>query len=237
MLAPSFVRPVSGVHIGTTAWFRNEAFLRTLVEQLLPIERPSILFHACSTGEEPYSFAILWYEAGGGPITIHATDIDPTFLEQAQQAKHPRLGHVERNMVDFLPATSCTAVISRTYDAVACMNALCYLPEEEQELALYRMASSAWRYLCITGGSPRAVRAGIQEANLRPLWRNWVPIYYGWRERLSWGHRKVWKLPYIPLLLPHWCYAGTSIFARDLPHSIKRQDHQPLRPVSSPASA
>ena len=200
---------------GRTAWFRNRAFLETLVDLLKEVENPSVLFHACSTGEEPYSFAILWTQADGRPITIHATDINPEAVAAARKAEHPLLGLAERHMVKFLPPMSCTKAIPRTYDAVVCMNALCYLPEELQEQAIYRMASSAWRYLCVTAGSPRAVRAGIEEANLRCLWRNWFRIYYGWGERLSWRYRKVWKLPFLPLLMPHWRYAGTSIFVRN----------------------
>jgi len=209
-----FSRPVNASRIGTTAWFRNEAFLRTLAGLLRPVKSPSVLFHACSTGEEPYSFAVIWQEMGGGPITIDATDIEPTFIAKARQMEHPRLTRDARNTVRFLPPISCSESVAQTYDAVVCMNALCYLPEDEQRLAIDRMASCASRYLCITAASPRAVKCGIKAAEMRPVWLNWIVIYYGWRERLSWRHRKTWKLPYIPLMLPHWRYAGTSIFER-----------------------
>jgi len=180
-----FSRPVNASRIGTTAWFRNEAFLRTLAGLLRQVKSPSVLFHACSTGEEPYSFAIIWQEMGGGPITIDATDIEPTFIEKARQLGHPRLTPDARNTVSFLPPASCSESIARTYDAVICMNALCYLAEDEQRLAIDRMASCASRYLCITAGSPRVVKRGIEAADLRPVWLNWIAIYYGWRERLK----------------------------------------------------
>ena len=226
-----FARAVNASRIGTTAWFRNEAFLRTLTGLLRQVESPCVLFHACSTGEEPYSFATIWQEMGGGPIAIDATDIEPTFIEKARQIEHPRLTQDARNTVSFLPPASCSESFARTYDAVICMNALCYLPEDEQRLAIDRMASCASRYLCITAGSPWVVKRGIEAADMRPVWLNWMAIYYGWRERLSWRHRKTWKLPYLPLMLPHWRYAGTSIFERaetvrhQAPETIARQSH------------
>jgi hypothetical protein len=158
---------------------------------------------------------------GGGPIAIEATDVNKAFLEEAR-AKRTRHGipYLAQELVRYLPASSCTSFTSsQPYDAVVCMNVLCYLSEDEQRRAIWKMASHAWRYLCVTAASPAIVREGIKEAGLRPLWRNWLPIYYGWRERLSWRHRKTWKLPYVPIILPHWRYAGTSIFYRPLPSS------------------
>ena len=68
----------------------------------------------------------------------------------------------------------------------------------------------------VTAADPESRERGIREANMRPVWKNWLAIYYGWRERLSHRPRgKAWKLPYIPFLLAHWRYAGTSIFARE----------------------
>ena len=205
-------------HIGVTDFFRNKAFLETLTDLLRDLDCPRVLFHACSVGAEPYSFAILWRERVGTPIEIEATDIEPEFLRLALSLEHPLLTNQIRDMVTFLPACSVTTFSSvKTYDAVICMNALCYLTPEEQVRAVWKMSSHAARYLCVSAADPKSLKRGIREANMRPVWKNWLAIYYGWGERLSLRPRgKAWKLPYIPLLLTHWRYAGTSIFAREL---------------------
>jgi len=207
-----------GGHIGVTDFFRNMAFLETLADLLRDLERPRVLFHACSVGAEPYSFAIVWRERVGTPIEIEATDIEPEFLKLALKLEHPLLTDKIRGMVTFLPACSVTSFSSvKTYDAVICMNALCYLTPDEQVRAVWMMSSQAVRYLCVSAADPRSLKLGIREANMHPVWKNWLAIYYGWRERLSLRPRgKAWKLPYIPFLLAHWRYAGTSIFAREL---------------------
>jgi len=207
-----FSRPINAGYIGTTARHRNPAFLSTLVQELVKIPSPRVLVHGCSIGYEPLSLAEVWLEHGSGGITIEATDIEPSFLEQAPKAPASAAAH---RLVRWLPPASCvTYTTAQVYDAVVCMNVLCYLSEEDQHQAIWKMASIADRYLCLTAGTPHVVKEGILEAGLMPLWRNWLPIYYGWHERLSWGYRKVWKLPRIPFLLPHWRYAGTSIFVR-----------------------
>jgi chemotaxis methyl-accepting protein methylase len=209
------LRPVTADRIGTTDFFRNPAFLNTLVELLKPIRNPRVIFHACSNGAEPYSFAVTWLEAGGGPITIEATDIEPTFLDEAEALSHPRLTDEARALVTFLPASSVTTFTThKVYDAVICMNALCYLSKDEQRRAFWKMASVCERYLCVTAADPLETRHGIREARFQPVFKNWVAIYYGWKERLSLRHRKVWKLPYVPLMLPWVYYTGTSIFER-----------------------
>jgi len=205
-------------HIGVTDFFRNQAFLETLADLLRDLDRPRVLFHACSVGAEPYSFAIVWSDRIGTSIEIEATDIEPEFLKLALGFEHPLLTEQIRAMVTFLPACSVTTFSSgKTYDAVICMNALCYLTPDEQVRAVGQMSSQASRYLCVSAADPKSLERAIREANMRPVWKNWLAIYYGWRERLSLRPRgKAWKLPYIPFLLAHWRYAGTSIFAREL---------------------
>lgn len=209
------LRPISPQSIGTTDFFRNRAFLSTLVDLLLPIENPRVIFHACSCGAEPLSFAVLWRERHGGRITIHATDIEPLFLSMAKTITHESVTESDRELVTFLtPSNMVTFRADEPYDAVICMNALCYLSEDEQRLAIRALCKSTKQYLCITAASPSLLRQELQRTGFRPLWKSWVRIYYGWRERLSLRHRKCWKLPVIPMLMPAWRYSGTSIFAR-----------------------
>jgi chemotaxis methyl-accepting protein methylase len=208
-------RPVEGERIGTTAFFRNPPFLKTLVGLLRDVDRPRVLFHGCSNGAEPYSFAVVWTESGAGPIEIHATDVEPAFLKQAHSLSHPRLSASARAMVSFLaPSSVVSFQPSKPYDAVVCMNVLCYLSEAEQGAALSAMATYCDSLLCITAANPDVVRQELDRAGFAPVWENWLRIYYGWSDRLSWRHRKVWKLPYVPMLRRNWRYGGTSIFKR-----------------------
>src|SRR5262245_53470135 len=97
-----------GTHNGVTAFFRNKAFLTTFTDLLRELDHPRVLFHACSVGAEPYSFAILWHHRVGAPIQIDATDIEPEFLTIAQTLQHPLLTDEIRHLVTFLPASSVT---------------------------------------------------------------------------------------------------------------------------------
>jgi chemotaxis methyl-accepting protein methylase len=211
-------RPVHGTRIGTTAFFRNTAFLTTLASQLRDIERPRVLFHGCSNGAEPLSFAAVWCETDGRPIQIDATDIEPAFLELAPKLTHPRLTAMARSMVRFLPPSSVVSFVpEKPYDVVACMNVLCYLPPDDQRTAIGNMSRYANHYLCVTAADPHVVREAIEAAGFAPVSDNWFAIYYGWKERLSLRARQVWKLPYLPMVLPNWRFSGTSIFRRQAP--------------------
>ena len=99
-------------HIGVTDFFRNKAFLETLADLLRDLDRPRVLFHACSVGAEPYSFAIVWSERIGTPIEIEATDIEPEFLKLALSLEHPLL-----------------------------TDQVCYLTPDEQVRAVWKMLS------------------------------------------------------------------------------------------------
>lgn len=205
----------SGRYIGSTAFFRNSAYLKTLVSLLEPIPAPRVLFHACSFGAEPLSFASLWRRRVGTPITIHATDIEPSFLALAPSMEDPRITAADRALVTFLePHSVVTFAPDEPYDAVACMNALCYLSDNDQRAALRAMCSYAETYLCVTAARPAVLRDELEHAGFRPLDTAWLQIYYGWRERLRARHSDQWMLPYLPWLLPEWRYAGTSIFRR-----------------------
>jgi len=87
------------VTIGETYFFRNEPQFAVLREHLFPaiaIERPNgwktlrIWSAACSTGEEPYSIAMMLLETLPNPetweISILATDVNRDHLQRAQEA-------------------------------------------------------------------------------------------------------------------------------------------------------
>lgn len=93
-------RLTSALTIGESFFFRNEHHFRALREQVIPQvldhnqERREIRFWSagCSTGEEPYSLAILLDQLLGQreqwSVSILATDINPQFLERARQAEY-----------------------------------------------------------------------------------------------------------------------------------------------------
>lgn len=80
--------------INVTEMFRDPSFFRVLRSKILPQlkDLPSIrIWHAgCSTGEEPYSMAILLREEGLiHKTTIYATDINDKVLEKAKEGRFP----------------------------------------------------------------------------------------------------------------------------------------------------
>ncbi|MBI2355358.1 MAG: tetratricopeptide repeat protein [Deltaproteobacteria bacterium] len=94
--AAEFNRLVELLTVNETYFFREPDHLRLLVERLIPEivgERKGgqvrIVSAGCSTGEEPYSIAILlheWYGAESGRLfAITGVDIDATAIDRAKQ--------------------------------------------------------------------------------------------------------------------------------------------------------
>ncbi len=80
--------------INVTEMFRDPAFFKKFREKVVPHLRnlPSIrIWHAgCSTGEEPYSMAILLQEEGLlGKSRIYATDMNEKVLQKAKSGRIP----------------------------------------------------------------------------------------------------------------------------------------------------
>ncbi len=76
--------------IGTTEFFRDPLFFRSLREKVLPVLKsyPSLNFWVagCSTGEELYSLVIALKEEGlYDRSTIFATDVNPLVLKKAKE--------------------------------------------------------------------------------------------------------------------------------------------------------
>ncbi len=98
--APTDGRPwqvvAEALTIGETFFFRHPAQLRLIIDTLLPRamkarkgEGPLRLWSAgCSTGEEPFSLAILYADSelgrSGFPLEILATDLNPQSIEKAR---------------------------------------------------------------------------------------------------------------------------------------------------------
>jgi CheR methyltransferase, SAM binding domain len=217
MSKPAALRPVCGQSIGTTAFFRNRAFSASLIELLSEAAGADaglrILFHSCSVGAEPYSFAmearLRGLDQRFASIAIDATDIEPSFIETAKAGVYGievlrsvppdarrylvpgptedsvRIAPRLAEAVRFLPAASfSTFKPEDPYDVVLALNSLTYVSSEEQKKAICRMASYTRRYLCITAFDPDIIRPAIDAAGFLPVRRHWRAIYYGWGNRL-----------------------------------------------------
>lgn len=80
--------------VQVTDMFRDPSYFRAFREQIVPLLRtyPSLKFWiaGCSTGEEPYSFAIILREEGLLERSIlYATDINSESLEKAKEGVYP----------------------------------------------------------------------------------------------------------------------------------------------------
>lgn len=84
---------IEEITVNVTEMFRDPYFFNIMKKEVLPQlkELPSIkIWHAgCSTGEEPYSMAIVLKEAGVlDKSIIYATDINQTVLQTAAKGKY-----------------------------------------------------------------------------------------------------------------------------------------------------
>lgn len=97
-------RLVRALTIHVSQFFRNPTTFRAIQEDILPAilakkqrggGRALRLWSVgCASGEEPYSLAILLLETGAQALqehssAIYATDIDPTSLHHAKEARYP----------------------------------------------------------------------------------------------------------------------------------------------------
>jgi chemotaxis protein methyltransferase CheR len=93
---------INRLTIGESYFFRNRPHFEALEEQILPAliranagsRTIRIWCAACSTGEEPYSLAILikdrFPQLAGWKVLIRATDINTSFLERARRGVFTR---------------------------------------------------------------------------------------------------------------------------------------------------
>ncbi len=214
--SPVMMRVYENDKKGATGFFRNRAFLMTAVDLLktLPRGHINILFHACSVGAEPYSF--IAYAAMNGffqhfeSFNILATDIEPSFIAQAQAAQYPSsilngMNDQERaffasssvpdmvtihpaikEAVQFIPAASFTDFqTDMAFDAVFVMNALTYVSAQEQTKAINAIAAYNTRFLFTTAFHPDSVKADMVQTGYHPASTNRAQIHNGWGDRIT----------------------------------------------------
>lgn len=213
------LRVYSGDKKGATAFFRNRCFVDTINSCLLRLNQPKIrvMFHSCSVGAEPYSFAITWQNQKQQPLPelrIDTTDIEPNFVETAKKALYQdhilesmsadeqrlfeRVGGDQvrpiksiRDIITFRePSSLLDFAAGDPYDAVFAMNVLTYLTEAQQTEAIQKMAQYARHYLCVTAFHPDQIQADIRKIGFAPVTDNLAEIHNAWGDRLRPGGAK-----------------------------------------------
>jgi chemotaxis protein methyltransferase CheR len=161
------------ITINVSEFFRNPdawELLRTVaLPDLLRLGRPIRFWSAgCSLGYEPYTFAMMAREAGGGAdTTIQATDLDETILAQARAsryAEHQMVGVSSarrsrffeqqgahwvvkpelRNMIAWRRHDLLRDPFAADQDLIACRNVVIYFTDEAKD-GLYRHFTQALR--------------------------------------------------------------------------------------------
>lgn len=244
VLNPVMLRVYKDDKKGATAFFRNRPFLYKLLELTSKIDadQPEVLFHACSIGAEPYSFAATVY-AMEKNVAISATDIVPDFVGAAQAGCYPKsisknmqenekvffddIGNDQiklkdeiRERVNFLPAASLSDARDDEYDVVLAMNVLTYLTPEAQTKAIAEMASYARHYLCLTAFHPDQIQSDVEAIGFEPVEDDIEKIHNAWGDRI----RPVmpepgtpeysWMVPKFNTETPDYKYRYCAIFKR-----------------------
>lgn len=205
------LRPVTERSIGTTAFFRNRMLLKVLFEELEKGGRQhySVLFHASSVGAEVYSFVIHHLVNGYSrdfTLTVHATDLEPAFIDYAANGRYPsgilnglqsseracfqqngetvQVVENVRRQVEFLDAANFMDFEARQkYDVVFLLNALIYVPADQQALLLDRIASYNTRFLVATGFHMESIKQDLVRCAYGPITRELKSIHDGWTDR------------------------------------------------------
>lgn len=92
---PEFTWLIEAVTVGYSYFFRDVEQLRVVVEVLADLARRPrsrrslhVWCAGCSTGQEPWSLAIL-ADRAGLPLRIVGTDLNPGFVERAREGAYP----------------------------------------------------------------------------------------------------------------------------------------------------
>lgn len=112
--------------ISTTEMFRDPSYFKAFREKVIPYLKsyPSIKIWVagCSSGEEAYSFAIIFKEEGLlDRVMIYATDINPVILEKAKAGIY-RLDDMKKNSLNYQQSggtKSLSDYYTASYNAVA----------------------------------------------------------------------------------------------------------------------
>lgn len=159
--------------INVSEFFRNPKRWEVLQDKILPRllkenNRLKVWSAACSTGEEPYSLAILLNKFMPlNQVSITASDIDRTILERAKIGLYPdrslkdvpkdvlnkyfdketlgyKIKDEVKRTVNFKQQNLLADRFESSYDLIVCRNVMIYFTEEAKD-ALYHKFSAALR--------------------------------------------------------------------------------------------
>lgn len=172
-----YVKLLDTLTINVTKFYRNSETYLAVFDRVLPIildeskNSPVQIWSAgCSSGEEPYSLAIMWREFSQArglakDCDIYATDIDLRILEKAQAGIYPgsSMDEIPRNligkyfevrndkyhispqikdMVRFEKLDLFSRYPFSEVDLIFCRNVLIYFSRQTQEDIFYKFAQS-----------------------------------------------------------------------------------------------
>jgi chemotaxis methyl-accepting protein methylase len=182
--------------------------VNTLLDLLKGQPKIRLLFHACSIGAEPYSFAVMCQMRGIKNVEIHATDISNEFLEFAQKAHYPATAADDmsaeektffdvsggqlcpvasvRSAVTFLPPCSFVdSVLTESYDVVFVSNALTYVTPAEQATAIANISHYNMRYLVLTAFHQQTIKPDLMANGYEAVPDNLEEIHNSWGDRIA----------------------------------------------------
>jgi type IV pilus assembly protein PilK len=105
------------IHLATnheTRFYRNPSVVGLVANLAKDFQRPRILSIGCSTGEEPYSFAVELSEQGLANYHVHGTDVSAPCIEIASTGVYP-----VNELIPEKYAPRCTASHSMFFTAKA----------------------------------------------------------------------------------------------------------------------
>ncbi len=208
---PIRLRPAIENRIGTTAFFRNRPLYETIFQELLASGKSEfkIIFHASSIGAEVYSFIIEYLANNYNEffnITCYATDIEQHFLNFSKAGIYPIqilqgmtpleqsffstdeqnavVSDKVKNHLTFLPASSFTDFVSNdTYDIVFLLNALIYVPEEQQSLTIDKISNYNSKWFITSAFHRETIKSDLIRNEYYPIINNIELIHNSWLDR------------------------------------------------------
>lgn len=177
------VKMIDAVTTNVTQFFRNPKQINNFKEKILPVlftqnkvkRNIRILSAGCSTGEEPYSIAIVFKEFFAEElktyaVQIHAVDISKEVIQKAEDGKYPvdELNALDKKMIEkyFIKLDDNTYQVTKElkslvtfnkfnlvaddfsakYDAVFCRNVVIYFNKEIKQLVYQKLYDALYDY-------------------------------------------------------------------------------------------
>lgn len=158
------------VTINVSEFWRNPTRWAVLEHNFIPemlkkSTRPKCWSAACSTGEEPYTLAMLLMEAGAEPPDILAMDIDDTVLAKAQKGEYIERSIREiptkylskyftkvneyyqveqslKKMIRFRKGNLLCDRFEKDFDLIICRNVMIYFTEQAKQELYHKFSQS-----------------------------------------------------------------------------------------------